>query len=157
MAVSLQDWSKISFGSVRKEIQRLERRLKFLRNEVFTDAIIREERLLEQQLCDLFEREEIMAKQRSRIEWLKEGDRNTSFFHARASARRRTNKIKLLVRDDGSSCSESQGIKLMAEHFFKKLFTSEQCESVEEVLEAIPCKVDESINEELCRPTRMRK
>jgi hypothetical protein len=30
-------------------------------------------------VCELFEREEIMARQRSRVEWLKARDRNTSF------------------------------------------------------------------------------
>lgn len=62
----------------------------------------REEKEVENRLYEMFEREEIMAKQRSRIDWLREGDRNTSFFHARASARRRTNKIKVLRRVDGS-------------------------------------------------------
>lgn len=32
MAASLRDWSKVSFGSIRKEIQRLERKLKTLRS-----------------------------------------------------------------------------------------------------------------------------
>jgi hypothetical protein len=59
----------------------------------FDEASLGEIRRVEKQLCELFEIEETMARQSSCIEWLKEGDRNTSFFHARASARRRTNLI----------------------------------------------------------------
>lgn len=152
LAGTLRDWSKISFGSVRKEIQKLERKLKTLRNSMVDDNVLSEERMVEQKLCELFEREEIMARQRSRVDWLKEGDRNTAFFHARASARRRTNRIKSLIKEDGSKCTDQEGIKRMAGLFYDNLFTSEPCESLEEVLETIPTKVDEWTNEELCKP-----
>jgi hypothetical protein len=82
-------------------------------------------RKLERRLCELFEREKIMARQRSRVEWLQESDRNTSFFHARASAHRRTNRIRALVREDGSRCEDLHVIKGMAEDFYGYLFTSE--------------------------------
>jgi hypothetical protein len=65
-----------------------------------------------------------MARQRSRVEWLREGDRNTSFFHARASARRRTNKIDMLLRADGSKCEVQGEIKGMVQNFYEKLFSS---------------------------------
>lgn len=136
--------------SVRKEIQRLEKILKSLRTRPVSDSVIREEREVESQLCELFEREEIMARQRSRVEWLREGDRNTAFFHARASARRRTNKIKVLERSDGSRCEDSQGIKGMIVNFFGHFFSSEACPAMEEVLDAIPSKVDDRMNERLC-------
>ncbi|KAM0896211.1 hypothetical protein ACQ4PT_023338 [Festuca glaucescens] len=152
MAGFLQKWSKISFGAVRRNIQRLERSLKMLRQSAICQEVLEKERDLERQLCELFEREEIMAKQRSRVEWLKEGDRNTAFFHARASARKKNNRIDSLVRDDGSKCDDVEGIKGMVHEFYEQLFTSEVIPSMEEVLEAILAKVSDQMNEHLCSP-----
>ena len=145
----LKCWSRNSFGSVSKEIKNLEKRLAAIRKQ--NDGIIsyKEERDIEKRLCELFEREEIMARQRSRIDWLKEGDRNTAFFHARATARRRTNRIKILKRADGSKCNEQKEIMRMVHDFYSNLFSSEQYPSLHEVLEAIPRKVDEEMNESL--------
>lgn len=42
--------------------------------------VLAEERSVENQLCELFEREEIMERQRSRVDWLKVGDRIMSSF-----------------------------------------------------------------------------
>ncbi|CAM0950375.1 unnamed protein product [Alopecurus aequalis] len=39
-------------------------------------------------------------RQRSRIQWLKEGEASTRFFHSKASARRRRNFVQNLVVDD---------------------------------------------------------
>ena len=41
--------------------------------------------------------QEIYWKQRSRVQWLKEGDLNTSFFHKIANGRRRINFISYLI------------------------------------------------------------
>ena len=87
MSNTLKEWSHHSFGSVKKEIKKLERRLANLRRFDTSGVVPQEEKDVERRLCELFEREEIMARQHSRIDWLREGDRNTSFFQAKASAR----------------------------------------------------------------------
>ncbi|KAJ1296597.1 hypothetical protein BS78_01G314000 [Paspalum vaginatum] len=111
MAGTLSKWNRESFGSPRKEIKKLEKRLARLRHECTTRSYAQEERDIERRLCELFEREEMMARQRSRVDWLKAGDRNTSFFHARATARRRANRINYLKRQDGSKPYSNEEIR----------------------------------------------
>lgn len=55
-----------------------------------------------------------MAKQRSRIDRLKDGDRNTALYHAKAWERGRTNAIKSLVRDDGSVAETQEELEEVA-------------------------------------------
>jgi hypothetical protein len=74
---------------------------------------------------ELLYHEEMMWLQRSRISWLREGERNTRFFHMKAKWRARKNKIRKLKRGNDSWCDESNEVKGMATEFFANL--NESC------------------------------
>ena len=65
----------------------------------------------------------------ARCLWLKEGDKNTSYFHKHAKARKNYNTIREIHFQD-RSLSKIDEIKNAAHSFFKDLFT--------EALEAHP-------------------
>jgi hypothetical protein len=55
--------------------------------------------LLKKKLLGLASLERTLARQRSRLLWLREGDTCTHFFHTHASHRRRKNFIEHLLVD----------------------------------------------------------
>ena len=59
-----------------------------------------------------------MEKQRSRVQWLHEGDWNTNFFQAKVKQCSRTNKIRALRRADGSLCEPQEELEGLAAGFY---------------------------------------
>jgi hypothetical protein len=106
-----------------------------------------EEKSIVKQLREALRQEEIWMRQRSRVRWLKEGDRNTAYFHAQAAQRKRINKIANLRRLDGSVCVNEAEDKCEVHAFYQNLYTSQG-----DPLEFVPEKVTMGMNESLTKP-----
>ena len=59
---------------------------------------------LKMQLSKAYKEEELYWSQKSRNRWLKEGDKNTAFFHLSVMAKRKRNRISLLQKSNGEWC-----------------------------------------------------
>lgn len=66
-------------------------------------------------------------KQKLRITWLKEGERNTKFFHLSTLIRRRRNRVDRLKLDGAQWCSDPDLQKSRAREFYAHLYTAEPC------------------------------
>jgi len=75
-------------------------------------------------MAELLSREEIMEKQRSRITWLKEGDRNTQMFQAASKERAKSNRISALKDAGGNIITDQNGLEEIAVNFYKDLFSA---------------------------------
>lgn len=70
--------------------------------------------------------EESFFKEKSRIKWLKEGDKNTKFFHRSVKTHRARNKILRLQMEDGAWTKDYEEVKNLAVNYFENfenLFT----------------------------------
>jgi hypothetical protein len=103
-------------------------------------------------ISELLAREELMEKQRSRVEWLREGDRNTSFFQAKSKERAKTNRTAALRRVDGTVVTEQQELEIVARDFYSELFTRQEELDVLPILDCVPEKVTDQMNDELTKP-----
>jgi predicted CopG family antitoxin len=116
--IRLQGWSNRKFSNV---IQELDRNRKKLEQLLLTDGDSEEIREVSDYIDELLYREEMLWLQRSRVAWLKEGDRNTKFFHQKAVWRARKNKVKKFKDEQGIWQDTPSEMERMTTSFFKEI------------------------------------
>ena len=152
LAGSLNLWDTQTFGHVRQELKALNEELDRMRSVPSRVGPSHAEIKVVERIMELNYREEIMWKQRSRIMWLSAGDKNTQFFHLRASQRRRKNKISKLKKSNGQFTENEDEMGAMATDFYKTLYRSEGTTDMDRVLNTVPVKVAAAMIEGLLAP-----
>ena len=79
---------------------------------------------INKKLNEVYLAEEAYWKQRSRLLWLKLGDRNTGFFHATTKGRKRANNFSVMEDSEGVMCYKEEGISKVIVQYFQEMFTS---------------------------------
>ncbi|KAL4332038.1 hypothetical protein GQ457_07G005000 [Hibiscus cannabinus] len=113
-------------------------RLEHLYDLPVSDAILDEILGVKAGLNVEVDKDEVFWEQRARVNWLRNGDRNTQFFHSFASHRRKINRIDSLLADDGSTITESDALFTMATDYFASLFTTQGSFPDAEIMNQIP-------------------
>ncbi|KAH9792802.1 reverse transcriptase domain-containing protein [Citrus sinensis] len=127
----LKIWSKVEFDGRKKKQEDLIEKLQNAKQnrDQYVDG--GEIRKLEKQINNMLIDEEVYWRQRSRADWLREGDKNTKFFHSKASDTH-GNWIDDKEKVEGEFCD-----------YFQQLFTSSRPShsQTQEALKEMPPKV----------------
>jgi hypothetical protein len=149
---ALHAWDGTVLKKPRARLWTLARQLEeVLRGEMSEENARRQEELTVD-IERILEQEEVYKMQRSRVNWLSHGDRNSAFFHNYAKARKKMNLIVKLKDAGGTWREGNASIKPIIQDYFSQLFTSEVDNTSQELLQKVKPRVTAEMNERLIAP-----
>jgi hypothetical protein len=149
---ALHDWDSSILKAPKKRLQKAQREFEKAVSGVISDESESKAKEMAELIEMLLEQEEIRWLQRSRVNWLQHGDRNTSFFHNFATARRKKNYINKLKNNDGDWLEGTEMLKPLIFDYFSNLFSSEVQGIDPAFLDKIIPRVTSAMNEKLLDP-----
>lgn len=124
-------------------------------DQAVTSATTTQSRRMEirEELNQAYIDEEIYWQQKSRVNWLRSGDRNTRYFHAVTKGKRVKNTINVLQDEAGVVYRGHKEISKVAVKYFEDLYASEGTDSVlyERVFQNFQQRVTPEMNQDLTR------
>eukprot|EP00253_Pinus_taeda_P015416 PITA_15416 len=155
----LKVWNKTHFGNITDSRQKLEQEMSTLQQAIILEGRTEELANKEQSLWTTLEarrsQEEILWCQKSRIRWLKEGEKNTKFFHRSTIQRRMHNNIAFIKNSQGEKLEKHEDMeKELRDHFQEALKeqTRSRIAAIREVTRHIPKLITEEHNQNLLQP-----
>lgn len=144
---SLHSWSKVKFKNIGRELQKARKKLAELLETYADSAAVRQ---ASDHMNELLYREEMLWLQRSRINWLKEGYRNTRFFHSKAIWRAKKNRIQSLKDSAGTVHRSATAMEQLATEYFQEVYYADPSLDHSIVPSLFQSKVSAQMNEALC-------
>jgi hypothetical protein len=97
----------------------------------------------------MLEQEDLKWRQRAKEAWLRDGNRNTKFFHACATQRRQRNSIEHIVDRLGRHCENQNSVEQAFVDYFNDIFTSSMPYDVDTCTDDIKSRLTDSMKEGL--------
>jgi len=156
---ALKDWIKKPTHTPTEQRKEAAHSLQTLQSDMeikeITTEVLETETQAQRLVHQSFRKEEEYWRIKSRSLWLKEGDRNTAFFHRQYRARLSRNYIAEIKTADGQVCKGYNQVKAVAEAHFQNLYSPDAQSNDEETsafLSNIPKLISFEENAILCRP-----
>ncbi|XP_052481176.1 uncharacterized protein LOC128035469 [Gossypium raimondii] len=121
---SIGPWQCKKYGKMKSEVWKLEKQIELIIDSANREDSAKTLKEARRRFNFLYAREESYWAQRSRSRWLREGDRNTKYFHAKATGRLKKNNIVKIKDAAGNWVTNSNDICKVAKDHFVSLFQS---------------------------------
>jgi hypothetical protein len=142
---NLHSWGKQKFGNLPKKIREAQEDLQGMNEQNSNVDLMELIKTKEKEIDTLLQQEEMWWSQSSRVLWLKHGDKNTSFFHKKASHRRKKNMIDAITDRMGHVQTVYENIETTFINHFKDLFTSQDTIHIPEIVDVVKNNISEDM------------
>lgn len=149
---NLSGWAMKEFGSVRKKKKELFEKLEILQSKSRSELVDSDIKMVEADIENILKKEETMWFQRSRALWLADGDKNSTFFHKKATHRKKRNTIKSIKDECGNQITKHEDIVEIVRDYFVQIFSKEAEGYITTVVDILEHKVTAEMNEMLTKP-----
>lgn len=148
----ISTWKRLNRTKAEERINLLRGRL----DRAITSATMTTQdiNLIREDLNQAYLEEEVYWKQKSRIRWLRSGDRNTSYFHSITKARRQRMNITSIQDGDGVIHRGQRNVAQVAQEYFQNLYITggDPSRNFERVFQNFQPRVTEEMNQDLTAP-----
>ena len=103
-------------------------------SEGYLEEVTQVEQTLLQELMQREQQEETLWKQKSRKLWLREGDKNTSFFHESTIQHRQQNRINRLKSVEGHILEDQRQMEKELVSYYSDLLSKPEGEGTRDTL-----------------------
>ncbi|KAL0011903.1 hypothetical protein SO802_007011 [Lithocarpus litseifolius] len=120
-------WNRNHFGNIHQKKRRIMERIYGIQKAISnwpSSSLLNLEKQLQQELEVVLDQERDLWMLKSRINWLIQGDRNTSFYHVSALARRKRNHIASVKDERGVWLTDEREVMEYFRNGFVSLYTT---------------------------------
>eukprot|EP00253_Pinus_taeda_P026524 PITA_26524 len=160
----IKHWNQNTFGNIFAAQAALNQNMKQIQSRIMAEGrtieLTQQEQRIEDQLQNRALQEEILWRQKSRIKWLKEGERNTKFFHNTTVQRRMHNLISHIQNEQGERVESHEGIEENFLNYFKEVHQElniNRLPAIEKILLHIPRLISPEHNNLLLQPIQLHE
>ena len=143
-------WKKNHCHKLKTDIEDCRRQMQDIRLRVSGEDQIRMTEL-RKRMQRLLSQEDAYWRQRAKVHWYRDSDRNTNFFHASTTYRKKVNRITSLDDDAGNKVTSEQGLKEVARNYFVNIF-QQQASDFSSVIDVIHPSISVNDNDILTTP-----
>ena len=131
LATALSIWNREVFGNLYSRKRQLWARIEGIQRSIATGGppyLLKLERRLRKELDLTLDQLDLLWYQKARVDQLRDGDRNTRFFHTSTIIRRRRNRISTLQDENEEWIEDPASLRDLVVNHFKRLFTEDDTE-----------------------------
>ena len=133
LSQDLQSWNQEVFHNIFREKRTLMARIKGIQtalSQARNSSLIKLESKLRNELDIILHQEELLWYQKARVDWLRDGDRNTTFFHLNTVIRRWQNRITAIKNHEDQWVHNKNEVQQIIVSYFQTLFADDGVDRV---------------------------